>query len=443
MAKLNKKLIVFVFLFLFLLFLTISITKAQVDFKKESQSLRILFKGTLTDNKGNLLPAGKYNFKFLIYDEELGGNLVWQEMFVGLHKVKVGTDGYFQVILGRYNKINFDFNAKDYYLTLSVGGLTDELNWDQEMIPRRRIITLEKFMQEQKIKEEDNLITELLKHNFLSNATNAILVFDTDDLKKVLQELKTEPLQNDSLKAAAEEMKMNLLNSSLQATSTPEQNEGFWSSIKNLFVYLINKISAIFTEIKTILAELIKLNEKIDKLNEKLVENQLATSTFFNNEAVSTATNSIETSNTQLKNQITGHIETLLDSNALFIREPFVKENSIIFITFLNDPMSNWWISKRVEGEGFEISFSHDGVKVLNFDYWIINHNLPTRYIEPNKSETELNNITSSPEESMPEQATSTETLNEAIVNETLKAPTTSQPTLENSNITNTTTQAQ
>lgn len=384
---------------LVIVFLVISVSKAEANFD-DQQFLRILFKGNLTDNEAKPLPAGKYNFKFLIYDQEVNGNLVWQEIFADDQKIEVNPDGFFKAVLGRNQKIELDFNKQDYYLTLAVGGKSNIPDWDQEMMPRRKIITLEKFIKEQQIKEENDLITQLLKNNFLNNATNVILVFDTDTLKKITKELQREELQNSDLKIATSEL--DFLNSGLiTASSTDYQDsgDGFWSKLKNIFSVFLAKLSAIIAGIRNLLIEIARLNEKIDRLSERLTINQIATTTFFNTEATNNNTpTETGTLNSSQNEQTTGHIETLLDANALFIREQFIKENSLIFITFLKNPLSNWWISRKIEGEGFEISFTNDGVKDLNFDYWIINNrSANVDQLPPASTDETTSEITSTP----------------------------------------------
>lgn len=441
-----KKLALTVLIFLLL---AIFVSQAQSDLNEEkTESLRILFKGILTDGTGKLLPAGKYNFKFLIYTQPTDGELLWQEVFVGANKIEVGSDGSFKAILGRNNKIVLDFDQQDYYLTLSVGGSQNEPTWDQEILPRYKILTVEKFIKEQKIKEEDELINQLLKQNFLNQiGTTTILVFDANSLKKIIKELKNNQDQDVSSKTVLEEL--DFLNSTLQptTTTTPNQNElpgTLWSKLKSFFSALFIKLSAIINGIKNLLIEIAKLNEKIDRLNERLTVNynNVSSSTFFNTQVSSVATTNIPILNQQSNQQTTGHIETLLDSNALFIREPLIQENSLIFITFLKDPLSNWWISRKVEGEGFEISFTNDGLKDISFDYWIINNSNINfdRWLktENTKLDEPIEQIISpsTPEETLQNSATpalstatdTTESINKHQINTTDTTTATSSP---------------
>ena len=45
----------------------------------------------------------------------------------------------------------------------------------------------------------------------------------------------------------------------------------------------------------------------------------------------------------------------------------------MIFISFLEDPGSSWWISEKIPGSSFNISLEAPVEKDLIFDYWILN----------------------------------------------------------------------
>jgi hypothetical protein len=50
----------------------------------------------------------------------------------------------------------------------------------------------------------------------------------------------------------------------------------------------------------------------------------------------------------------------------------FVEENSLIFISFLNEPNDIWWIEEKVAGASFTLRLKNPVPQNLTFDYWIL-----------------------------------------------------------------------
>ncbi|MCK9460926.1 MAG: hypothetical protein M0R80_14910 [Proteobacteria bacterium] len=83
--------------------------------------------GILTDQYGDTID-GLANIQFAIYDSEVGGTLVWSELYNGVNQVDV-VDGFFTVYLGTLTTINFeDFVLHpELWLGITVG-LDDEMD---------------------------------------------------------------------------------------------------------------------------------------------------------------------------------------------------------------------------------------------------------------------------------------------------------------------------
>ena len=73
---------------------------ASVSAQESNSNLRIFYQGVLTDNLGRFVEDGRYNLRFVIYDAEIGGNIVWQEEYAFYEAITV-KDGQFKILLGR------------------------------------------------------------------------------------------------------------------------------------------------------------------------------------------------------------------------------------------------------------------------------------------------------------------------------------------------------
>ena len=75
------------------------------------------YQGVLTDNAGNLVPDGNYNFVFKVYNVPVAGAALWTETQNAVPLVKGG----FNVILGSVAPLTLAFDVQ-YYLGISVNG---------------------------------------------------------------------------------------------------------------------------------------------------------------------------------------------------------------------------------------------------------------------------------------------------------------------------------
>mgnify|MGYP001397516757 CR=1 FL=1 len=75
------------------------------------------YQGVLTDNGGNLVADGNYNFVFSIYSTPVAGAVLWTET----QNTIPLTRGGFNVILGSVTPLNLAFDVQ-YYLGISVNG---------------------------------------------------------------------------------------------------------------------------------------------------------------------------------------------------------------------------------------------------------------------------------------------------------------------------------
>ena len=82
------------------------------------------YQGVLTDNAGNLVPDGLYNFVFKMYDVGSGGVALWTETQNNIPLTKGGL----AVILGSVTPLNLAFD-RQYYLGIGVNG-------GAELVPR-------------------------------------------------------------------------------------------------------------------------------------------------------------------------------------------------------------------------------------------------------------------------------------------------------------------
>jgi hypothetical protein len=91
----------------------------------------INYSGKLTTAQGNLL-NGPYNMTFSIYDDSIGGNLLWTETQSGA----LVENGVFSVLLGNLNPIPFDiWGNGPRYLGVTIGT-------GPEMTPRKPMVSV-------------------------------------------------------------------------------------------------------------------------------------------------------------------------------------------------------------------------------------------------------------------------------------------------------------
>lgn len=332
---------------------------------------RILFEGKLTDATGKEVPDGKYNVKFSIFDAPQEGNIVWQEIFEKENRIEIKT-GNLQAMLGLLSPLNLDFNEKDYFLSVMIGGNSEVPLWDEEMQPRRKIITLEKLLNDGSfVLSQNDLIDALIKEfesldeshlkssnrlnafiefikNKLSAPSNSTIIVNLDTLQKIFEKAAT--LDNE------------------KSTQISEEGGGFLDFIKRIINILIEKISLIFEKIGQIFTSLMNISDKIDKIYEIVSKSDL-------NFLPSQEQTLFQTENFLFKSptQSFGSAVITKGANSIFVLEPQIKKTSKIFITFKKSPAFVWWISEKIEGKGFSIALYPQSLEDIEFDWWVVN----------------------------------------------------------------------
>ena len=100
-----------------------------LSFTSSAEVPRLInYQGRLTDS-GNVPLDGAYNITFRIYDAEISGNLLWEEIHTGV----VIDKGVFSILLGSANPNGLDIAFDNpYWLAIKVAD-------DPEMTPRQQI----------------------------------------------------------------------------------------------------------------------------------------------------------------------------------------------------------------------------------------------------------------------------------------------------------------
>lgn len=106
--------------------ISLFITSAHADVPS-----KMSYQGKLTDDQGVPVSDGNYSIQFLIYTDEVGGSILWQEP----QNVAV-ADGLFNVLLGDVNPI------PDTVFTGSTRWLGIQVSPDPELTPRKPIVSV-------------------------------------------------------------------------------------------------------------------------------------------------------------------------------------------------------------------------------------------------------------------------------------------------------------
>lgn len=362
------------FVAVFLFFIINSIVFAQTTEQNTAQNSawRILFEGKLTDTEGKAVPNGKYNVKFSIFDAPEQGNEVWEEIFEKDDRIEI-LNGNFQVMLGERKPINLNFNEKDYFLAVSIGGSTETPYWDEPMKPRRKIITLEKLLNPDSslIFSPGELIDALIKEFELldvdsstKSSSAAFIEFLKNKLKApdgstIIVNLDT--LQNILAKAAQFEV-----DKSKKLEASQPSSEGILDFFVRIINTLIQKIGLIFEKIGQIFSYLINISDKVDKIYD-IVSKTPATN--INQQGAA-----LDSQISQFKpTQIFGKAKIEKATNMVFVEVPQINDSSKIFITFETPPPFVWWISQKIPGRGFSLATYPQTTTEVNFDWWLVN----------------------------------------------------------------------
>ena len=106
------------------------------------------FQARLMNGDGSVVPDGRYNIEFKLYDTADAGassqgvcasDCVWMETRTGSNAVSV-VNGYVTVNLGSVVPLGSEINwGEELWLTMNIGGTTGVAKWDGEMSPRLKL----------------------------------------------------------------------------------------------------------------------------------------------------------------------------------------------------------------------------------------------------------------------------------------------------------------
>jgi len=350
-----------------------SLAFAQEEPVDEStKQLRILYQGILTDPEGNPVEDGQYNMGFRIYDAEEGGNILWQEEYTFYNAVFV-KDSTLRVILGRETPLNLDLNKVPFWLGIKFGEIVDDqIQWGEELKPRKKVTTLSELLGVEELTPEQwESLDQLIKEK-LESESEVIILLDLEMIEGM------------------------------------ESSEGLNSKLINIFKNFINfiaeKIAQIETKLNLILGKLenvilllAEMKHKIDVLYDVLVvqEGKVPQNLPTVNPS------GLEVPLQEIKHYSKQKAEKLIfpqGVTSLRIVSQWVKADSLIFVTFLDNPQGGWWISEKNPGQSFTLSLEEPASKDLRFNYWVLN-------------EEDLGSETEEPEQEQPEETPIEETL--------------------------------
>jgi|GEM_PF-5344363 len=324
----------------------------SVQAQEENTGLRILYQGNLLDSEDVPVQDGNYNMRFSIYDSETEGSIIWQEEYVFYNAVFV-KNGQFKIILGRIKPLNLKIGAGPFWLGVSIGQQTDtgEIVWSLGMEQRKKIMSLSDFLKQEGLGYfEENGITEQeweeiyrLLEEKLSGQPNLILLFD-------LEQIKTNENGSDSKLFDILKTFINFISEKI-------------SEIGDKITELGKKIDEVLAKMEEITLALLNIGEKIDRIYQVLITNkglELGQPLPLTSE---------------INNYTSQKFDQLIikeGESSIRIFNQSIKIESLIFISFLNDPGSQWWISEKVPGGSFTLSLKEPATQDLIFNYWIL-----------------------------------------------------------------------
>jgi hypothetical protein len=340
-----------IFLILILLSTVFCFGKTAKAQQGPSDNLRILYQGTLNNTDGSPVPDGKYNMRFVIYDDEEQGNALWEEDQAFYDNVFI-KDGKFKIILGRKNNINLNFSQPVYWLGIRTGNLneTDLVIWNEEIKPRKKVISLSQILKEEGMEnlEEDGLseeewgtIFDLLEKK-MEGQPDLVVLLNTKDF-----------LNNNN--------------------TSSESSSKLAGVLKSLINFISGKISQIFEEISKIREKIEGISLKLEGITSVLGEMSFKIDALYKILVQDKGLAPQGSESVFYQSKKTERMIFKTGENSLRVFDQSVQEDSLIFISFLEDPGSNWWISEKVPGYSFDISLKEPAQKDLMFDFWIIN----------------------------------------------------------------------
>lgn len=348
---------------------------------EQPKTLRILYQGQLTDSEGNPIEDGRYNMRFEIYDAKEQGNVLWSGEYTFYNAISL-QEGQFKVILGRENPIELDLNQAPFWLAITIGSFTDEneIQWGEQLQPRKKITTLSELLGEKELTQEDwENLSELIEEK-LKNQSDIVLLFDITQLENLEKGEDTD----------------------------------FSSEIYNTFRNLINfisekileigeKLNIILDKLKDIISVLSEISYKVNALyNALIVEKGLAPEGEIDFGA-----------ETELENreseQVSGAGIIEAGQRTVEIEDNLIQENSLIFIAFIDQPVALWQISKDPSEKSFTITLEEPTFEDLRFEYWILNKEGEEEFEQPEQGEESTDSEATPAETITTPEATTTE----------------------------------
>jgi len=247
----KKNNVVFSVVFLGVLFLTLGfgIVRAQ-----NYSNLRIFYQGTLATSEGEPVEDGRYNMRFLIYDAQEGGNIIWQEEHSFYDAVFV-RGGKFQVILGRKNPINLDFDKGPFWLGTMIGEETEtgDIVWNIGKEPRKEIVSLSQVLEEEFSSQKLEDLSQIIKDK-IGSQPNTVVVFSLEELEK----MKGKNTTTSGISLGIFQNFINFITDKL-------------SFIVEELSKIGEKLDAIFSKLSEIASSIVEMGNKIDILYKVLI----------------------------------------------------------------------------------------------------------------------------------------------------------------------------
>jgi hypothetical protein len=380
----------------------------SVEAQEREKKLRIMYQGELTDSQGEAVEDGRYNMRFTIYDSKTEGDILWQEEYTFYNSIFV-EEGVFKVILGRRNPIGVDFSQGPFWLDVDIGQETEEgdITWDIGTEKRKQIVSLSNLVENEGINQSEiNDISNFVEER-IGDDSDSVVLFD---LNSVQEENINE---ESSFSFSVFKNFVTFISDSL-------------SDIKEAVSKIGEKIDQILMKLEKIIIAITDISKKIDVLYKVLIVD----------EGIAPLEEEIKEDKIYSKQKV----ESLVlkrGSDSIRIFNSSIKEGSLIFISFVDEPGSAWWISEKVPGHSFTISLKEKSENDLRFNYWILNES-GSGIIE---SEEEINENNSNSEDSSSDDdssSTSTEPSQETEENETSTQPSSEIPSDDDSSSTST-----
>ncbi len=392
----NKSWINTILSFIILAFLSFNFANAQEETqeplnlsssKEEKPVYRILFRGNLFKTDGSLAEDGLYNMRFKIYSEPVGGEALWEEEFVREERIKV-ENSKFKVILGRKRPLDFlDFKNNSYFLAIQVGGQSQTPDWDQEMLPRKPIVSLTNYLKDQLLdfSKEDELIAKL--EELIGKKENVVLLVDLKELKQILKEIKrnktrfSQEFGEESLSSQDQPADLGLLGVIKNIfKDLKERILEVFSKVQEAFQAIeeiLAKVKQIYTEFSSLLQD---ISFKVNAIYQVVVQNQ--NPYLAKKQALEEVVGKDYASS---QDQDFGTAIVFAGDKEVKVPSEKVKPESKIFISFQENPNQFWWVKEKVAGKYFVLAFDKEVDKDYKFDWWVFN--LPTSASSESKAE--------------------------------------------------------